>query len=378
MYAYDVNGDGLNDVITALAAHGFGLAWYEQYREGGEIKFREHIIMNKEPRENKYGVKFSELHAIDLVDMDGDGLKDIVTGKRFWSHGRTGDPDRNDAAVLYWFKLVRGADKTVDFVPYLIDDNSGVGTQVVARRHQRRRPAGHRRRQQEGHLRPSAREEDGVARGMGEGAAQTHRAAEERRCHQAQGRRRTAAQSGFRSRLTQGLDGDGHGLRRDARQRRCGEPPPQRHASGHRGEYWVGTYEAHGDAATGTLTSVPFTVTQPYASFLVGGGSGNKTRVELVNAASGQVLFRATGPDNEKMRAVFVDLRAFHGGEDSLRLVDEATTGWGHVNFDDFVFHDSQPVGAESIEPVLFGKRGGTHTTSFFPRGSLSLSSSTL
>jgi hypothetical protein len=49
-------------------------------------------------------VKFSELHAIDLVDMDGDGLKDIVTGKRFWSHGRIGDPDRNDEAVLYWFR----------------------------------------------------------------------------------------------------------------------------------------------------------------------------------------------------------------------------------------------------------------------------------
>ena len=132
MYAYDVNGDGLNDVITSLAAHGFGLAWYEQYREGGEIRFRQHPIMNKEPRENKYGVNFSELHAIDLVDMDGDGLKDIVTGKRFWSHGRTGDPDRNADAVLYWFKLVRNADKTVDFIPYLIDSDSGVGTQVVA------------------------------------------------------------------------------------------------------------------------------------------------------------------------------------------------------------------------------------------------------
>ena len=131
MHAYDVNGDGLNDIITGLAAHGFGLAWYEQQREGGQIKFREHIIMNKEPRENRYGVKFSELHAIDLVDMDGDGLKDIVTGKRFWSHGRTGDPDRNDKAVLYWFKLARGVDKSVDFIPYLIDDNSGVGTQVV-------------------------------------------------------------------------------------------------------------------------------------------------------------------------------------------------------------------------------------------------------
>ena len=132
MYAYDVNGDGLNDIITSLAAHAFGLAWYEQYREGGEIRFREHVFMNKDPKENAYGVKFSELHAIDLVDMDGDGLKDIVTGKRFWSHGRTGDPDRNDAAVIYWFKLVRKADKTVDFVPQLVDNESGVGTQVVA------------------------------------------------------------------------------------------------------------------------------------------------------------------------------------------------------------------------------------------------------
>jgi hypothetical protein len=132
MHAYDVNGDGLADIITSLAAHGFGLAWYEQYREGGQIKFREHVFMNKDPGENKYGVKFSEIHAIDLVDMDGDGLKDILTGKRFWSHGRTGDPDRNDAAVLYWFKLTRGADKSVDFVPHLIDSESGVGTQVVA------------------------------------------------------------------------------------------------------------------------------------------------------------------------------------------------------------------------------------------------------
>ncbi len=65
--------------------------------------------------------------------MDGDGLKDIVTGKRFWSHGRTGDPDRNDAAVLYWFKLVRGAGQDAwTSSRYLIDNESGVGTQVVA------------------------------------------------------------------------------------------------------------------------------------------------------------------------------------------------------------------------------------------------------
>ena len=131
MFAYDVNGDGLNDVITSLVAHGYGLAWYEQVRNGGEITFREHTFMNKEPHENKYGVKFSQLHALALADMDGDGLKDIVTGKRFWAHGPTGDPEPNVPAVLYWFQLVRNKDKSVDFIPHLIDDDSGVGTQVV-------------------------------------------------------------------------------------------------------------------------------------------------------------------------------------------------------------------------------------------------------
>ncbi len=132
MHVYDVDGDGDNDVITSLAAHGYGLAWYENYSEGGEIKFREHIIMNSKPEDNKYGVKFSQLHAIDMIDMDGDGVKDIVTGKRFWAHGPNGDAEPGAPAVLYWFKIARSADKTVDFIPYLIDNDSGVGTQVMA------------------------------------------------------------------------------------------------------------------------------------------------------------------------------------------------------------------------------------------------------
>ena len=135
MYVYDVNGDGLNDVITSFAAHGYGLVWYEQVKQNGEITFKEHVILNTEqkPSPNKYGLTFSQLHAVDLVDMDGDGLKDIVTGKRFWAHGAHGDPDPSAPAVLYWFRLVRNKDKTVDFVPHLIDSDSGVGTQVVAR-----------------------------------------------------------------------------------------------------------------------------------------------------------------------------------------------------------------------------------------------------
>ncbi len=133
MYAYDVDGDGLNDVITSLAAHGYGLSWFQQIREGGEIKFKEHNFMNKLPAENKYGAHFSQLHALDLVDIDGDGLKDLVTGKRFWAHGPEGDPEPNAAPVVYWFQLRRNADKTVDWIPHLVDDLSGTGTEIKAR-----------------------------------------------------------------------------------------------------------------------------------------------------------------------------------------------------------------------------------------------------
>ena len=132
MWVYDVNGDGKNDVITSLAAHGYGLAWYEQVSENGNIAFKEHIIVNKEKTENRYGVAFGQLHAIDLIDMDGDGIKDIVTGKRFWAHGSHGDVDPGGAAVLYWFKIVRTPGGGVDFVPNLIDNNSGIGTQIIA------------------------------------------------------------------------------------------------------------------------------------------------------------------------------------------------------------------------------------------------------
>jgi hypothetical protein len=132
---YDVNGDGLPDIVSSLNAHGHGLAWFEQLSQrdnSGEIQFKPHIIMGNRASDSKYGIEFTQLHALNLVDIDGDGLADIVTGKRFWAHGpHGGDPDSNEPAVLYWFRLVRGRDGSVDFVPYLIDGDSGVGTQFV-------------------------------------------------------------------------------------------------------------------------------------------------------------------------------------------------------------------------------------------------------
>ena len=65
--------------------------------------------MGDKPEDNPYGVLFTEPHAVELHDMDSDGLKDIVTGKTYWSH-HTKSPMWDTGAVVYWFKLVRGKD----------------------------------------------------------------------------------------------------------------------------------------------------------------------------------------------------------------------------------------------------------------------------
>jgi hypothetical protein len=130
MYAYDVNGDGRPDVITSLEAHGYGLAWFEQKADG---TFEKHLIVGAKESDNPQGVKFSQMHAIDLIDMNGDGLKDIVTGKRYFAHGSHGDKEPLAPAVLYWFELKRGEGGKVDWIAHQIDNDSGIGTQVVAK-----------------------------------------------------------------------------------------------------------------------------------------------------------------------------------------------------------------------------------------------------
>lgn len=131
MYVYDVNGDGLPDVITSLDAHGFGLAWFEQVRNNGNIGFIKHVIVGTRAEQSTYGVAFSQLHAVAFADVDGNGLPDIITGKRWWAHGPTGDVEPESSAVIYAFLLTRSPSGPV-FTPSLIDTASGVGTQITA------------------------------------------------------------------------------------------------------------------------------------------------------------------------------------------------------------------------------------------------------
>ncbi len=113
MLVYDVDDDGDNDVITS-SAHRYGIWWFEQ--EAGQ--FTKHVISEK----------YSQPHAIILADMNRDGLMDLVTGKRHFSHmGK--DPGGHDPAMLYWLELRRPETGEPEFILHEIDDNSGVGTQ---------------------------------------------------------------------------------------------------------------------------------------------------------------------------------------------------------------------------------------------------------
>jgi len=131
--------------------------------------------------------------------------------------------------------------------------------------------------------------------------------------------------------------------------------------SGHAGSYWVSSAPS-GSARKGTLSSAPFRVTHPYASFLVSGGAFASTRVELALADERKVIYTITGADHTMLRPAVVDLRSYTGKDIVVRLVDDeagASTAtylkespWAHINFDHFRFHESKPFFANEITPA--------------------------
>ncbi len=121
MITYDISGDGKADVI-ASSAHKFGI-W--SYLQGAEKD-----SSPKFAKSDLFPDLVSETHALIAADINGDGLMDLVTGKRFWSHGKS-EPGSDKPSRLYWFEAAKGADGKITFTPREIDDQSGIGTQFL-------------------------------------------------------------------------------------------------------------------------------------------------------------------------------------------------------------------------------------------------------
>lgn len=116
IYADDLDSDGDSDLFLS-SAHQFGVWWAENKGEGSWVL-------------HEIDKSFSQTHAVEQVDVNGDGQLDYVTGKRFFAHnGR--DPGGNDEVVMYWFEVQRTEDSPPKFTAHKIvaGNDTGIGTQ---------------------------------------------------------------------------------------------------------------------------------------------------------------------------------------------------------------------------------------------------------
>lgn len=112
----DVNNDGLNDLIVGQG-HSYGLDWYEQkIDQQGKRSWIKHPI---DPFN-------SQFHTMEWTDIDGDGIKELITGKRYRAHNGQ-DPGANDPLGLYYYKW-NGESFTKNIISYgAVEEGKGAG-----------------------------------------------------------------------------------------------------------------------------------------------------------------------------------------------------------------------------------------------------------
>ncbi len=115
---YDVNNDGKTDIIYGQG-HSYGLYWLEQKGDGANRTWVKHAIDES----------YSQIHALKLVDIDGDGVPELLAGKRYRGHNGH-DPGSYDPLVVYYYKIDRST-ATFTRVPISVNGTAAAGTQFV-------------------------------------------------------------------------------------------------------------------------------------------------------------------------------------------------------------------------------------------------------
>ncbi len=126
-----------------------------------------------------------------------------------------------------------------------------------------------------------------------------------------------------------------------------GPLPGQMNVEGFKGRGLVNSFYK-GDDSTGTLTSPEFRIQRKFLAFLLGGGKSDKLALQLL--VDGKVVRSATGPNDqqggsEALAQESWEVAEFAGKTATLRILDDAKGGWGHINVDHIVQTDTRPKG---------------------------------